>query len=68
MPVRAVVEVRQDQSYEVVVLLLATLHDLEHAEQTHVRFLSDDVLAVGQFLHDLRNVPPECQVVEAPIL
>jgi len=52
MPVRTVVEVRQDQSNEVVVLFRPTPHNLVDAQQTLRRFLPNNVLTVGQLLHD----------------
>lgn len=47
VPVRAVVQVWEDQSYKVIVLLGAAPHDLVDAKQALDRLLPDDVLAIG---------------------
>ena len=66
MPVGAVDQVRQNQGDEVVVLLAATAHYFKHAEQALYGFLPNDVLAVCQFLDDLRNVPSKSGVAQSP--
>ena len=66
VPVRAVVQVRQDEGDEVVVLLAAAPHDLVDAEQALDGLLPDNVLAVGQLFDDQRDVAAEDGVAKAP--
>ena len=68
MPVRAIVQVWKYQCNEVVVLLVATAHDVVDEAQALYCFLPDYVLAVCQFLYNLRDVLSECRIGEAPAL
>lgn len=68
VPVWAIIEVRQDQSDEIVIFFVSTSHDLVHAGEAPDCFLSDDVLAVCKLLYYLWNMPSQSCIAETPSL
>lgn len=56
VPIRAIVQVGCDQSYEVILMFVPASHNFIYPDERPDRLLSDDIFAVTQFLNKLRNV------------
>ena len=52
MPIRAIIQIWQNEGYKVIIFFASTPHDFINAKQALNGFLSDNIFRISQFLYN----------------
>lgn len=71
MPIRAIVQVRDYQGNEIILMFVTLAHDLEDADHGSYGLLTDYIFRIAQLFNQLWNVSPKglrCECIRGFIL